>query len=77
MNLFLQKTVLLFKWYKQQKVYTKIIIILLLIVISWFTYTKITSAKSKLPQYQTATAEKGSIIVTVSASGIVSAANSA
>lgn len=77
MNLFFQKISWPLKWFKQQKVYSKIIIILLLAGLSWFVYAKIASAKSQAPQYQTATAEKGTIIVTVSATGVVSAANSA
>jgi membrane fusion protein, macrolide-specific efflux system len=55
---------------------TKIIIIVLIIGIGWFTFTKFSGKSSATPQYQTATVEKGTIIVTVSGSGQVSTANS-
>jgi macrolide-specific efflux system membrane fusion protein len=54
----------------------KIIIIILIIAAVRFGVTKIGTKNTAAQQYQTATAEKGTIIVTVSGSGQVSTANS-
>jgi len=52
------------------------IIVLTIVGGIYFTYTKINSAQKK-PQYQTATATRGTLIVSLSSSGQVSSANSA
>lgn len=54
-----------------------IIILAIILAVSWFTVPKLLKSKASQPQYQTAQVEKGTLIVTVSASGQVSAANSA
>jgi RND family efflux transporter MFP subunit len=55
----------------------KFIIPLILVFVLVFLRLKVFSNKQQQPQYQTAQVEKGSLIVTVTASGQVSAANSA
>jgi macrolide-specific efflux system membrane fusion protein len=55
----------------------KIIIIVLFVTCGWYGYTKITGSTSTQVQYTTEAAQKGTLITTVSASGQISAANSA
>lgn len=50
---------------------------ILLVAVLWFGWSKTLGAKSNTPQYQTATATKDTLVVSVSASGSVSSANSA
>lgn len=54
-----------------------IIILAIILAVSWFTVPKLLKSKTSQPQYQTAQIEKGTLIVSVAASGQVSAANSA
>ena len=54
---------------------TKIFILFLLLIIGYFGYRKIVSNKSQTPQYQTATAQKSTLIINVSASGSVISSN--
>jgi macrolide-specific efflux system membrane fusion protein len=56
--------------------YTKIIGVILVLVIGYFSYTKIFAKKTTVPQYQTAQAEKGTLIVSLTTSGSVAATNS-
>ena len=55
----------------------KIICVSVLAGLGWFAYTKLATNTSKSPQYQTATVEKGTLIVSITGSGTVSSANSA
>ncbi len=55
----------------------KLILVIVIVGLGWYGYTKISSATSQKIQYTTETAQKGTLIVTVSASGQISAANSA
>lgn len=55
----------------------KIIIVVIFLGLGWLTTKKLTSSKTSQPQYQTAQVEKGTLIILVTASGQVSAANSA
>lgn len=55
----------------------KLVVIVLVLSVGWFIYPKMFNKKSTKPQYQTAQAERGTLIVSVSASGQVSSANSA
>jgi len=55
----------------------KILIVVVIIGIGWFLSTRIFANQSNEPQYQTAQAEKGTLITSVSASGTVSSGNSA
>lgn len=64
-------------WFTKLSRIKKGLIIFAVIALGWFGYRKITLAKSSTPTYQTAQAEKGTIIVAVSVSGQVSSANSA
>ncbi|OGG30021.1 hypothetical protein A2973_05240 [Candidatus Gottesmanbacteria bacterium RIFCSPLOWO2_01_FULL_49_10] len=55
----------------------KIAVIVVLSIAGWFTVTRFTGKMTQAPQYQTAQAQKGTLIVSLSASGLVSSANSA
>lgn len=64
-------------WFIKKSLVMKLVVIVLVLGIGWFIYPKIVYKKSSKPQYQTAQVEKGTLIVSVSASGQVSSANSA
>lgn len=51
--------------------------IVLLIVIAWFSWTKISANSTSKTQYQTAAAQKDTLVITVTGSGNVTSANSA
>ena len=55
----------------------KVFLVLLVIAVAWFAYSKTIGNKSTAPQYQTDTAAKGTLVTSVSASGNISSANSA
>jgi membrane fusion protein, macrolide-specific efflux system len=61
----------------QRPLWQKIVLGVAVVVVGWFTYKTFFASKQITPQYQTATAEKGTIIVSVTGSGDVSTANSA
>jgi macrolide-specific efflux system membrane fusion protein len=65
------------QWYKDLPLLLKVILILLVIGAGWLGYSRLSTQKSSQPQYQTAVAEKGTLIVSVTGSGQVSTANSA
>lgn len=54
----------------------KLFIIILFIAIAGFAVTRLTAKKNSTPQYQTATAQKDTLIVSISGSGNVSSSNS-
>lgn len=64
-------------WFKSLPLLVKLILILLVGGGCVFGYTKLTTRESGEPQYQTAKAEKGTLIISVTGSGQVSTANSA
>ena len=64
-------------WFTAQAMITKLIFGAVIIGIFYFGYSKITTSTNTKTQYQTATAEKGTLVVSVSASGQISSANSA
>lgn len=55
----------------------KLIIIAIIIGIGWFSIPRILGSQTQEPQYQTAQAEKGTLITSVSASGTISQGSSA
>jgi macrolide-specific efflux system membrane fusion protein len=55
----------------------KVLLAVIFIGLGWFTYTRIVTNTKKTTEYQTATAEKGTLITSISASGNVYAASSA
>lgn len=65
------------QWFKRLPLLAKLIIIFVVVGGAMFVYTKLTTQKGSKPQYQTAIAEKGTLIVSVTGSGQVSTANSA
>lgn len=64
-------------WFKRLPLLVKLILILFVAGGIVFGYTKLTAQKGSQPQYQTAIAEKGTLIISVTGSGQVSTANSA
>lgn len=64
-------------WFLKTPLRNKLIIIAVIISALWFGIPRIISTNQQQPQYQTAQAEKGTLIVSVAASGQVSAVNSA
>ncbi len=62
--------------FKKLALFQKILLIAVLVGLGWFTYTKVFTNKSASVAYQTATAQKGTLIVTVAGSGQVSSVNS-
>lgn len=64
------------KWFLKQSTVIKIVTVFIFIAFIWFAYTKIFTAGSDKIQYQTATAEKGTLVVSVTGSGNVSTTNS-
>lgn len=64
-------------WFMRVNPLKKSLIIIAMLAICWFTIITIQGAKSSAPSYQTAVAEKGTLVVAVSVSGQVSSANSA
>lgn len=78
----MRKTIQLFisnskLWFTKQTVITKIILSVLTLGLLYGAYTYINTSTSAKTQYVTATAEKGTLVVSISASGQVSSANSA
>lgn len=65
------------QWFIRSSLLTKLICIAIILGLGWFTYSKLATNISKTPQYQTATVEKGTLIVSITGSGTVSSANSA
>ncbi|RJR25754.1 HlyD family efflux transporter periplasmic adaptor subunit [Candidatus Microgenomates bacterium] len=59
-------------WFVKASLIKKLIIVTIVIGIGWFSITRILSTRSQQPQYQTAQAEKGTLITSVSASGTIS-----
>src|SRR3989344_2228884 len=64
-------------WFIKRSLVVKIIIIAVIIAFGGLILNKFNNSKSQQPQYQTAQAEKGTLMVVVAASGQVSEANSA
>ncbi len=64
-------------WFMNLSRWAKIILVIGVLLVIWFGGKKIMARSSPKTTYQTETATKGTLIVTVSASGTVSSANSA
>jgi macrolide-specific efflux system membrane fusion protein len=63
-------------WFLGRSLFVKIIIVVAVLAVAWFGISKFRGTSAKTT-YQTDTATKGTLIVTVTASGSVSSANSA
>lgn len=80
MNLFKQakqRTVAGAKWFWALSLFKKIGIFVIVCVIVWFGASRLVLSSSNEPQYQTAQAESGTLVTSVTASGTISSANSA
>ena len=62
--------------FKKISLPVRLLIVLIIVGLGWFGYSKIKGSSNSKPQYQTAQAEKGTLIVSLTASGQVSASNS-
>ena len=71
-----ERAVLVKKWFFTRSLIVKIIIVVAVLAIAWFVILKFRGSAVKTT-YQTDTATRGTLIVTVTASGNVSSANSA
>ena len=67
----------LFERFLKLPMFTKAGAIILLAAVIWFGWSKTLGAKNSAPQYMTATATKGTLVVNLTASGQISGANSA
>ena len=65
------------KTFNKFSLFLKVFILVLILATTWFTFTKVKSSRSKSPQYQTSRVGKGTLTVSVTASGQVSSQNSA
>ncbi len=63
-------------WFLKASLVTKIIIIALILGLGWFSIPRILGTNNQRPQYQTAQAEEGTLITSVSASGTISQGSS-
>ena len=77
MKALFEKLVSFGKWLGRASLPVKAVAVIVLIGLGWLGYTRIKAQAAKQPTYQTATVEKGTLIVSVSVSGQVSSANSA
>lgn len=73
---FINRLTILKNWFFKLSFIKKTIIFLIIIAAGWFGLSKLNSNKSQQPIYQTTQVEKGTLVVSISASGQVSAANS-
>lgn len=71
----MKKITALFQWFLKKTVGVKIVVALAVLGILGFAFLKVKNGKSSSPQYQTATAEKGTLVSSISASGQVSSSN--
>src|ERR1035437_10050700 len=62
-------------WFVSLSFIKKFILIVVLIGIGWFVFTKISGSKQGTASYQTAQVQKGTLIASVTGSGQVSTAN--
>lgn len=67
----------LWQWFWRQSLPLKLMIAAVIIAGSWYGYSRLKVNSQQSVQYQTAVAEKGTLVVSVTASGQVSTANSA
>jgi multidrug efflux pump subunit AcrA (membrane-fusion protein) len=63
------------QWFLKASLVIKIIIVVVIVGIGWFTVTRLKATNSQKVQYQTSAVEKGTLIVSITASGQVSTAN--
>jgi membrane fusion protein, macrolide-specific efflux system len=67
----------IFGWFFRRNLKEKLLIVVLVLGVGWFGYKTFLGNKTSQVSYQTSKAEKGTLVVTVSASGQVSASNNA
>lgn len=63
-------------WFLKASLKKKLAVLAVILVIGWFGSSKLLATRTQQPQYQTAQAEKGTLITSVSASGTVSQGSS-
>jgi multidrug efflux pump subunit AcrA (membrane-fusion protein) len=67
----------IYQWFGKLSLLAKSIVIIAMIAVIWIGYKNLSTAKATEVQYQTETAKKETLVVSISASGQISAANSA
>ncbi len=72
-----EKIISLFSYFLQLSLFKKLVLVGVVLLLGWFGYGKVLAQKSAKPQYQTATAERGTLITSVTSSGTVSSAGNA
>lgn len=72
----LKKSALLKNWFLKRSLLTKGIIIVLIIIAGWLTFSKVSNSSIQQVQYQTTATERGTLINSVSGTGTISAGNS-
>ncbi|OGK18055.1 hypothetical protein A2866_02905 [Candidatus Roizmanbacteria bacterium RIFCSPHIGHO2_01_FULL_39_8] len=62
-------------WFLQRSLLVKVFIVIILFGIGWLVSTKLLGSKNQQVQYETTQAERGTLVVSISASGQVSSTN--
>ncbi len=75
-NIFFNRLFVFKNWFLKSSKLAKIIVVVIFLAFAWFTITKLNDSRSQQPRYQTARVQKGTLIIAVTASGQVTAANS-
>jgi macrolide-specific efflux system membrane fusion protein len=63
-------------WFLKLSLFAKLFLLLIVVGLIWFTYSKVKANQAVKPQYQTAQVEKGTLVSFLSTSGQVAATNS-
>src|SRR5258708_28196344 len=60
-------------WFLAKSLFTKMILIGIILFVCWFGWTRLHSSTTSKPTYQTEQAATGTLVTSISASGIVTA----
>lgn len=77
LTLWLQRVIAVPHWFLRRSRIVQILIFILVVGVGWFAYRQFSRSTQSKPEYQTAAVEKGTLIVSVTASGQVVTANNA
>ena len=69
----MKKLLALKEWFRHSPLKIKIILAVVVLASAWFIFSRVSHLKSQQPEYQTAQAEKGTIVSSISTSGVISA----
>jgi membrane fusion protein, macrolide-specific efflux system len=65
------------RWFVQASLIKKLIVLVIIVLVGWFVFSRIFAANGQRPQYQTAQVTRGSLISTLTESGNVSSTSQA